>query len=226
MRYAFSFKEMTGVAQKKLNSFEEVLARNGEYILPFVSLMDSETRVHEQYGHLLQEKNRLSNLMWIQKDLEKCVRAWRTFFNKNCIGSARHKGRYTDKEGKFSQEILWDGFLDYSGKNKSYRMRLNVSNRDVLEKQLKINCKKGDGSLIKKKLKLTVRAIEKTRKDILETETRLNIALTLLQKEYQSDSVSGEEQRFNSAYRNQLSDIYGRVEAELQNGRKNPQEEA
>ena len=229
MKYDFNFKDMTAVAQKKLNSFDEASSRNGEYVLPFVSLMEPEIRVHEQYGHLLQEKNRLCNLRWIQKDLEKCLRLWKSFFNKNCIGSSLHKGRYTDKEGKFSQEILWQGFLDYSGKNKSYRMRLRMSNRKVLEGQLKINCKeKGVSSInkIKKKLESTVRAIEKTRKDIAETETRFNIALTLFQKEYKSNSVSGEEQRFDSAYRGQLSDICKRVKKELQNGRENPQEES
>lgn len=221
---------MTGSVQRTVNSPEEARLRNGEYILPFVSELPVEEEIYELYGHFLQEKNRLSNLRWIQKDLGKCLSAWKSFFDQNCIGSSRTKGRYTDKNGSFSLEILWRGFLDYSGKKRYYRMRLKKTNREVLEKQLKIAVDWKDGkeafpiNKIKEKKKLIEKAIEQTRKDILETETRLNVALSLLQKEY--EGVHGEAHMLDSAYRTQLNNIYQRVENELQNGRKNPQEES
>ena len=232
MKYHFSHKDMTDSVRGIVNSPEEARSRNGEYIIPFISELPAEERVHELYGHLLQEKDRLSNLRWIQADLGKCLHAWKSFFSHNCIGSSRHKGRYTDENGKFSKEILWKGFLDYSGKKRSYRMRLEKTNREVLEKQLKIvvDWKEGEAPFpankIKKKKESIEKAIEQTKKDILETETRLNVALALLQKEYQAEGAPGEEHMLDSVYRAQLSNIYQRVEDELQNGRKNPQEES
>lgn len=231
MKYHFSYEDMKEVVRKKVNSPDKLQSRNGEYVLPFVSELPPGDRIHELYGHLLQEKDRLKNLIWRPKDLQRCLDCWKSFYAHNCKGSSRTKGRYTD-DGEFSLETLWKGFLDYSGQKRYYRMRLEKTNREVLEKQLKIvvDWKEGEGPFpvnkIEKKKESIEKAIEQTKKDILETETRLNIALALLQKEYQAAGVPGEEYRSSSAYREQLRNIYQRVEDELQNGRKNPQEES
>lgn len=231
MEYSFKPKDSREVAREKLNSPENISSRGGEYVIPFVSSLEPEDRVHEQYGHLLQEKHRLKNLCWIESDLEKCLLKWGNFYKHNCLGSSRNKGRYTNKEGKFFLENLWNGFLDYSGGKTKYRMRLKKTAREVLTKQLKISVDwtKESGDIfpiqkIEEKLKSKKLAIAKTRKDILETKIRLNAALVLLKEEYSlMENEFVDVHRVNQLYKAKVRNICAKAEGKLNGTIKNPQ---
>lgn len=202
MRYIFHPEENIDFVGSVLNSSEEVAKRNGEYLLQFPLLLSPEIRAYEQYGYLLQEQNRLKNLNWIQKDLEAFRGKWRLFHDDKFFYSF-----YRDKKGNPSFKNVWNGFLDYTGQKAKYRMRQEKSNREVLEKQLKIkadwNEEGGDKVpmiLVQEKLQSITLAIKKTQENIAKTETALKSILALLYKEIEKESNDSADvqQIFNS----------------------------
>jgi hypothetical protein len=229
MRYIFRPEEDSNFVGSILNSPAKVAERNGEYLLPFPSLVSPKVRAYEQYGYLLQEQDRLKNLNWIQKDLETFLEKWRRFHDDKIFHTL-----YRDKKGNPSFENVWNGFLDYAGKKDKYRMRKKKSNREVLQNQLKIKVdwKKEDVEefprvKIEKKLQSILDVIASTRINVAEAETALNDILELLYKEIEEESNDSTDvqQIFNSL----VQDVKARAKEALEgatSSSKKPSEES
>ncbi len=227
MKYIFDTKSRVCRVGDDINAPSKVLNRRGEMLIPFLSLTDIENQLYEHYGRLFQEKDRLSNLRWIEKDLEGLLRKWKQFYNHNALGN-----RYKKGEDKSSIGYLWEAFLDYSGKKGMYRLRKKKSNREVLEKQLKI---KGDWNEDSQEIFPRIRAeqklekikisIQKTRDIISEIEQQLPGMILELKNEQYEEDENTDQYRLDMTFDRIIREIQKKAKQALGMGiEKSPEE--